>query len=292
MITLSTSTWLDNDVRRGLAGHDICALLDALHAAGFTYIDANLWQLSDPGEPLALEDWRDFVYTMRNHAEKIGVRFRQVHGATVNGKLWDDPDTAAADHMNAMNFRCVEAAAMLGAEWMVMHPFNLPHEPLYSAARAKAATVANVTPYVELAKKLGVGIALENMVDFGGRRRRYCGGDPTELIDLVDSFADESVGMCIDTGHANNSGIRVGDFIRAAGKRLKCTHVNDNLGDKDAHLPPYFGNINWSDVMAALHEIGYEGDFSFELGSHRFPLERRESWYRFIYSLGTELLAL
>ena len=291
-MTLSTSTWLDHDVLEGVPGHDICALLDALHAAGFDCIDANLWMLSNKGGPLAADDWRAFVYKMKNHAEKIGVRFRQVHGATVNGRYWDDPDTAALDHMHEMLYRCVDAAAELGAEWMVMHPYNLPHEPLYSAARAKAVTVERVTPYAELAKKRGVGIALENMVDFGGRRRRYCGGSPEELIDLVDSFNDPAIGMCIDTGHANNSGICVGDFIRAAGARLKCLHINDNLGDKDAHLPPYFGNIDWKDTMHALREIGYEGDFSFELGSQRYPLDGRENWYRFIYNLGRDLLAL
>ncbi len=293
MITLSTSTWLNHDAfEQAQKRHDVRVLLDPLKAAGFSYIDANLWMLSNEGGPITREDWRDWVCELREYADKIGVKFRQVHGATVNGKHWDDPDTTAVEHMNAMNFRCVEAAKLLGAEWMVMHPYNLPHDALYSREKAKAATLANVAPYVELAKKLGVGIALENMVDFGGRRRRYCGGAPEELIDLADSINDPAVGICIDTGHANNSGMHVGEFIRAVGSRLKCTHINDNLGDKDSHLPPYFGNVDWKDVMQALRDVQYDGDFSFELGPQNFPLAQRESWYRFVYNLGMELLAL
>ena len=293
MMTLSTSTWLDYDVFTADAGHDIRALLDDLKAAGFDYVDANCWQFSDPGRPLSRNDWRDFAHKMREHADKIGVRFRQIHGATVNGMRWDDPDDpAAVAHMNAMNFRCVETAKILGADWMVMHPFNLPHDPLYSAQKAKEATIAYVAPYLELAKKLGVGIALENMVDYGGRRRRYCGGDPEELLDLVDTLADPSVGMCIDTGHAHASGIDVPSFIRAAGARLKCTHINDNLTDKDAHLPPFFGSVDWKETVRALREIGYEGDFSFEIGSQRFPTDTRRAWYRFVHDLGEDLLKL
>jgi sugar phosphate isomerase/epimerase len=130
------------------------------------------------------------------------------------------------------------------------------------------------------------------MVDFGGRRRRFCGGDPEELIDLVDTINDPGVGMCIDIGHANNSGIYVPDFIRMAGSRLKCTHVNDNLADKDTHLPPFMGSVDWRGVMSALREIGYDGDFSYEINPQRFPAETVDVWLRFLHDLGQRLLQM
>ena len=108
----------------------------------------------------------------------------------------------------------------------------------------------------------------------------------------MDSFNDASLGMCIDTGHAHASGISVPDFIRMAGKRLKCTHIDDNFADKDSHLPPMMGTIKWQDTMAALAEIGYEGDFSFELGPQFYPAEMREIWLRYICELGKGLLAM
>lgn len=291
MMTLSASTWI-LDPLTPKTPYDVKAALDTYRAAGFEYVDFNLWNFSHKGMPLAGDEWRAWVDEMREHCDKLGLRVRQVHGATVNGKAWDEANGEAVAHMNAMNFRCVEAAKTLGAEWMVMHPFNLPHDPLYSREKAKKASVENVSPYLELAKKLGVGIALENMVDYGGRRRRYCGGDPEELVDLVDSFKDESLGMCIDTGHAHASGIYVPDFIRMAGGRLKCTHIDDNFADKDSHLPPMMGTIHWQDTMAALREIGYEGDFSFELGPQFYPAEMRNVWLRYICELGKTLLAM
>ena len=293
MMTLSASTWM-LDALVPKTPYDLKSGLVRMKAAGFDFVDINLWNFSHKGMPLCADDWREWVDDLREHCEKIGLGIRQVHGATVNGKAWDEPDGEAVAHMNAMNHRCVEAAKTLGAEWMVMHPFNLPRDPLYSREKAKKAAIENVSPYLEEAKRLGVGIALENMVDYGGRRRRYCGGDPDELIDLVDSFKDASLGMCIDTGHANNSGIYVPDFIRLAGARLKTTHINDNLADKDTHLPPFMGTVNWKETMAALREIGYKGDFSFEIGPQSYPIDSpaRDVWYRYICELGKGLLAL
>ena len=291
MMTLSASTWILDPITPKTP-YDVKKGLDHYRAAGFEYVDFNLWNYTHKGMPLAKEDWREWVAEMREHCDKLGLTVRQVHGATVSGKDWDMPDGEAVAYMNAMNLRCVEAAKMLGAEWMVMHPFNLPHDPIYSREKAKNATVAYLAPYIELAKKNGVGIAVENMVDYGGRRRRYCGGDPEELIELVDFIGDPSVGMCIDIGHANNSGVYTPDFIRMAGARLKCTHVNDNLGDKDTHMPPFMGTVDWKGVMNALREIDYDGDFSFEIGPQRTPFSCRDTWYRYIYHLGMDLLRL
>ena len=292
MMTLSTSTWLTDDALCRREGYTAKTMLDDLKEAGFTYYDANLWMFSNHGRPISNDDWREWAHELREHADKIGMQCRQAHGETLSGKEWDDLSYPDYDYVWQMNYRCVEVAKILGADWMVMHPSNLPHDPLYNRKKALDANLAYLAPYLELAKKLGIGIAVENMVDFGGRRRRYCAGDPYELVELVDTINDPSLGMCIDVGHANNSGVYAPDFIRLAGDRLKCLHIDDNLADKDTHLPPFFGTVDWKGVMTALREIGYEGDFSFELGSHRFPYEFRKTWYRFVYNLGCDLLRM
>lgn len=292
MITLSASTWLVDDKYCNKEGYTAKSMLDDMKKAGFSYYDANLWMLSGHDRPIAKDNYVEWAHELREYADKIGMECRQAHGQTLSGKEWDDPSFPDYDYVWQMNYRCIEVSKILGAEWMVMHPNNLPHDPLYSREKALECNLAYLAPYLELAKKLGIGIAVENMVDFGGRRRRYCAGDPYELVELVDKINDPSLGMCIDTGHANNSGIYAPDFIRLAGKRLKCLHIDDNLADKDTHLPPFFGTVDWKGVIAALREIGYEGDFSFELGSQRFPLECRENWYRFIYNLGCDLLKM
>ena len=292
MITLSISTWIVYERMMRDSAYTIKHALNDLKAAGFLYVDANLWNLSRRGMPLAQDNWKDWVQQMRAHADAIGIKFRQTHGQTLSDMQWDDMNYPERDFVWAMNYRCIEATKILGAEWMVMHPYNLPHDPLYNPKKGLEANLSYLAPFIEHAKKTGIGIAVENMVDYGHRRRRYCAGDPEELVELVDTINDPSVGMCIDTGHANNSGIHVPSFIRLAGDRLKCTHVNDNLGDKDTHLPPYFGTIDWKDTMQALHDIGYDGDFSFELNPQSYPMQLHPNWHRFLCQLGNDILNL
>ena len=52
------------------------------------------------------------------------------------------------------------------------------------------------------------------------------------------------------------------------GKRLRALHINDNRGEKDDHLLPYLGYVEWEPVLRALKEIGYAGDFTYEI--HNF----------------------
>ena len=292
MITLSSSTWLMSGIPGSKQFYTIQECLDTMRAAGFEYMDANLWSLSGRGRPAGQDNWKEWAEATRAHADRIGIAFRQTHGQTLSGQQWDDPNYAEAEYVWAMNYRCIEITKILGAEWMVMHPTNLPHDPLYSRKKAREANLKYLAPYIEAAKKTGIGIAVENMVDFGGKRRRYCGGDPEELIELVDTINDPSVGICIDTGHANVSGIHVPSFIRMVGSRLKATHIDDNNRDGDTHLPPFFGTIDWADTMKAFKDIDYQYDFSFELGSQRFPTDTRPTWCRFIHDLGEDLLRM
>lgn len=292
MITLSSSTWLMSGIPGTKQFYTAEQCLDTMKAAGFAYMDANLWSYTGKSRPGGQPDWREWIEHVRTYSDSIGIKFRQTHGQTLSGMQWDDPTYADAEYVWAKNYDCIEMTRILGADWMVMHPTNLPHDPLYSRKKAREANLRYLAPYIEAAKKAGIGIAVENMVDFGGKRRRYCGGDPEELIELVDTIHDPAVGICIDTGHANVSGIHVGSFIRMAGSRLKATHIDDNNRDSDTHLPPFMGSVDWVDTMKALKEINYQGDFSFELGSHRFPTNTRPTWCRFIHDLGMDLLRM
>ena len=288
MITVSTTNGM---VINALGNGCSCEkTLDVLHEAGFNYVDITLWAYSQPGSTIEKDDWREWAQRVREYADKIGVKIRQTHGNTLTGMQWDDYNYPLWDYTWGNNRRAVEITKILGAEWMVMHPTNLPHDPYYSRKKARDENLRYLAPFIEDAKKHGVGIAVENMVDFRGNRRRYCGGDPEELIELVDMINDKSVGICIDTGHAHQAGIDVGSYIRLAGDRIKSTHINDNNREGDSHLPPFFGSIDWLDTMQAFKDINYQGDFSFELANQKFKGENVRSWYKFIRELGDDLL--
>lgn len=121
------------------------------------------------------------------------------------------------------------------------------------------------------AHESGVIIALENMP---------CAGIPTaypdQLTDYIDMMGDpEYFTACLDTGHANITGIDAGKYVRALGSRLTALHIHDNDGKQDMHTCPYTGSINWDSFFTALKETGYKGTLSLEANSFtsRFPKE-------------------
>lgn len=80
-------------------------------------------------------------------------------------------------------------------------------------------------------------------------------------------------------------------------------HIQDNLGDTDAHIAPFFGSLNMDALMHGLMDIGYKGYFTFEAGNIlpppkqrrpfekdkcllRAPLELRIQAEKFLYEIG------
>lgn len=268
--------------------------LGAIKAAGYDSVDIDLWSLCRPGAPLTGDDWEATVEDFGTAAATVELPIFQTHANTMSGLEWDDPAYPYRELQHITTLRCIEAARRLGANCVVMHPFNLAHAPLYSTTENRKACMAYLAPYVEAAKKAGLRVAVENMIDFNRRHRRYCGGDIYELIDLVDTINDPDVGICVDTGHANISGMNAGDAIRAAGKRLIALHINDNhssLG-KDEHLLPYFGDVNWKNVMQAIAEVSFGGHFTYEIGSKLISDALMPAWLRYTVEVGRQLIAM
>ena len=205
---------------------------------------------------------------------------------------WDEMDYPDREYILNMMFKCIEASAIFGADCTIIHPYNLPHAPLYSQQKNKEACLEYLYPYINEAKKFGVKIAVENMVDFGGNKRRYCGGDISELCDLVDTINDPDVGICLDTGHAHYGGCDVAETIRYIGKdRLIATHIDDNRKTFDEHSLPFFGTINWDTTMKAFGEIGYDKYITFEAGSKNAFKEFIPTFLKYTYDLGNALIA-
>ena len=149
---------------------------------------------------------------------------------------------------------------------------------------------------LEECKKAGVGIAFENMYNFSpdDYRRSYC-ENPEDLIALVDSYGDGSVGVCWDFGHANFVLADQPRALRKLGSRIKTTHVQDNRGAVDSHLIPFVGgNVKWEKIMPCLAEIGYVGDIVLDAPSYTkdFPDALKPSAVAFALEAGRYLLSL
>ena len=265
--------------------------MELCREAGFRHLDMNFGTQGKEGYPLATDGWRSWVEEVQRRAQQLHVTFYQAHSFFYRTR---ESTSLTIDRpwYEERFRRSIIAAQMLGVRWLVMHPADFYADETYDFEKARRYNIEYWSPFVELALRHNVGFAFENMFQ-SGRHARYC-SQVDELIDLVDAFNDPRVGVCWDTGHAFVARQNQPEAIRKLGKRLKATHIHDNHGQPkgDEHLMPYYGLLNWEEILRALGEIGYENNFSFELkhATQALPPRLCLNMLRFMHSLGGEMV--
>ena len=122
-------------------------------------------------------------------------------------------------------------------------------------------TAATLKRLAHEAAKSDIAIVVENI--WHSEHAKSVNG----FKDIILAADEPNVGIILDAGHANISGLCVGAEIRAAGKLLRDTHFHDNSGSPltmDQHIPPGLGTIDWQDACMALNEINFPGPVVFE----------------------------
>jgi sugar phosphate isomerase/epimerase len=74
--------------------------------------------------------------------------------------------------------------------------------------------------------------------------------------------------VCFDTGHAHMGG-GVQSAFRTLHDRIAAIHVNDNHGQKDEHLLPFEGEIDWAQTVRDFRSAGGQFPILFELSGER-----------------------
>jgi len=93
------------------------------------------------------------------------------------------------------------------------------------------------------AKQRGVTLALENTL---GEM-----ATPANLKHFLEQTRLTNVKLCFDTGHAHIEG-GVPAAIGIIRNLVVTTHVHDNNGERDDHLLPYDGTVDWNAMLASL----------------------------------------
>ena len=141
----------------------------------------------------------------------------------------------------------------LGARVVVVHSAGgMDPAGLEERRRANTETLA------ALAEMVGPDtvVAVENMTSLA---------DWQFLVEMVAQCPAANVGLNIDTGHANLGDLGVVTAIRMAGARIRTTHLQDNFGRRDDHLPPGAGQIDFVSALAAFRDAGYNGVYMVEI---------------------------
>ena len=136
--------------------------------------------------------------------------------------------------------RALEVAEYAPFRFLVQH-IGLGHEA-YDPRKFEAA-LGSIEHLRAFARPLGVSLLVENIPNELST--------PEKLMELIKALHYEDLGVCFDTGHAHIMS-SVHQAFGVLEQRIRSTHVHDNQRDRDAHLWPGEGNIDWSQTIQSL----------------------------------------
>ena len=238
--------------------------IDILSAAGYDAIDLSLFSMTDDNNEFCREGYRTRAMELANYAKSHGVFFNQSHTPFMFN--WKNPNEVE-ERLIPRTIQALEVSALAGCKIAVVHPVH--HEEYLGHEEERFEQ--NMKFYRELlpyAKEYDIKIALENMFQ-REKKRKVLGADtcssPSEFVRYVDELNDEHFVACLDLGHCGVVGEEAYNAIRILGHdRLKALHVHDNDYTNDMHMLPGLGKMDWEEIMKALAEIRYDGEFTYE----------------------------
>ena len=227
------------------------------------------------------DDWQRKADDLAESFAKEGITVEQSH-APFNRYIREDEQI-----FKEKLRRSFIIASKLGAKRIVIHADEyVPKDGIYRSEDACRFAYEFFAPFVELAEKLGIGVAVENL--FEDRKkddRERCTSTVDEVLKIIELFNTPSVTCCWDFGHAAVAfGDNMLDELKKAAKYVTCTHVHDNYFFSDMHLPIFLGKIDWGAQIKYLKEINYPGAFTFEFVYGVLPDDAIYDFLKFQYN--------
>lgn len=225
--------------------------------SGFEAVEID-FSRGEGARALCREDWRSAVGEIRAASE--GLRIVSAH-APHDPKLYspdDAPTAAERETFDTLLARSAEAAHILGAEVLVVHPVDNLIDAEYDRQVNLETNKKYLAEVTRNAEKFGIRIAVENVYYSSeyGLRRRF--GESAEEVALLADALGASV--CWNCGHAFPVTMDQGRAIEKLGDKIVLMHISDSRGHTDAGLPPMIGgNIKWENIMPSVAKIGFEG---------------------------------
>ena len=197
-----------------------------------------------------------FNYHEKEHVRELagwfkseGVEFHSVHspiymsndfrGASQALNIVDAEKRNRIDAMDEIK-RALEVAEIAPFRFLVQHigQSNESEDP-----RKFESALSSIEHLRAFARPLGVTILLENTPNDLAT--------PEKLMELLRALRYPDLGICFDTGHAHLMG-GVSQAYELLADRIRSTHVHDNHHDRDSHLWPGGGSIDWDQTMKSL----------------------------------------
>jgi sugar phosphate isomerase/epimerase len=118
------------------------------------------------------------------------------------------------------------------------------------------AAMTSIEHLRAFAKPLGVSIIVENIPNELST--------PDRLVELIHTSHFPDVGVCFDIGHAHIMS-DVSQAFEILKDHIRSTHVHDNNKDRDSHLWPGKGSIDWKQAMELLRSAPHKPPLLLEI---------------------------
>ncbi len=171
--------------------------------------------------------------------------------------LANDNDSEKYDFSIKFIRQEVERLEQLNIKYLVLHPGSS-----VGIERSKALNNISYALNKILSINTNVIILLETMAGKGTE----CGINISEIKTIMDGVdKKDSIGVCLDTCHLNDSGIDISkfdlyldEFDKTIGiDKIKCVHVNDSKNDigthKDRHENIGYGTIGFDNLINVVY---------------------------------------
>jgi sugar phosphate isomerase/epimerase len=175
--------------------------------------------------------------------------------------------TDRAQRIEAMDEikRALEIAEQIPFRFLVQH-IGVANDSFDE--RKSEAAMTSIEHLRAFAKPLGVRLLLENIPNELAT--------PDRIVEFLHISHFDDVGVCFDVGHAHMMSDIPAAF-EVLRDHIRSTHIHDNAKDKDSHLWPGKGNINWKETMELLRTVPHKPPVLLELEDDKTPVGDRMS---------------
>lgn len=241
--------------------------------AGFDTIELNLSEekaadnivtkdlaLNDSGS-LTLDITDEQLESVKALSQKYALPVSSLSTALHWNYSLTDPEEATRQKGIEIVKKMIDVCQYLGGDTVLVVPGLVKETVAYDAAYDRAlAALKELAPYAE-EKEIYIGI--ENVWN------KFL-LSPLETRDFIDQIASPFVGMYFDAGNILQFGFPE-QWVRILGSRIKKVHVKDfntSIGNIYGFTSLLNGSLKWTNLVNALHEIGYEGPLTCELSAY------------------------
>ena len=195
----------------------------------------------------------------KKYADAYGVGLWSFHLPFMPFFEIDISSSLLAKKTTAYLAEFIKKGADIGIEKFIVHPSGEPIAP-FDRDRRMDISKTSLFELNSTAKEAGAVICVEDLP------RTCLGRDSEEILELISAAPELRV--CFDTNHLLKE--KIPDFIHRVGEKIVTVHVSDYDFADEKHWLPGEGKINWSELISALDDIGYDGVWLYEVG-YRAP---------------------